>query len=362
MGRPRDREIVLSETERASLMECVRSRSAPHGLVRRARIVLGSASGQSNTEIARELRISVPSVCLWRSRFLAQGLVGLYGEQRPGRPRSHDDEAVAALLNRVLQSRPESGTHWTVRGAAAASGISKSSVQRYFQLFGIPPHRTRSFKLSTDPLFVEKVRDIVGLYLSPPDHAVVLCVDEKSKIQALERTQPMLPMGLGYADGLTHDYRRHGTTTLFAALDIANGRVITQCRARHRHQEFLGFLKQIDANVPPGLDVHLVVDNYGSHNKHPKTRAWLARHPRFHLHFTPTYASWLNQVERWFGILTQREIRRGSFATTKQLIARIETFVANYNSDARPFLWTATADEILQKVAGICKVINGTRH
>ena len=265
MGRPRDREIVLSETERASLMECVRSRSAPHGLVRRARIVLGSASGRSNTEIARELGISVSSVCLWRSRFLAQGLVGLYGEQRPGRPRSHDDEAVAALLNRVLQSRPESGTHWTVRGAAAASGISKSSVQRYFQLFGIPPHRTRSFKLSTDPLFVEKVRDIVCLYLSPPDHAVVLCVDEKSKIQALERTQPMLPMGLGYADGLTHDYRRHGTTTLFAALDIANGRVITQCRACFRHQEFLGFLKQIDANVPPGLEVHLVVDNYGSH-------------------------------------------------------------------------------------------------
>ena len=234
-------------------------------------------------------------------------------------------------------------------------------MQRYFQLFGIPPHRTRSFKLSTDPLFVEKVRDIVGLYLSPPDHAVVLCVDEKSKIQALERTQPMLPIGLGYADGLTHDYRRHGTTTLFAALDIANGRVITQCRARHRHQEFLGFLKQIDANVPPGLDVHLVVDNYGSH-KHPKARAWLARHPHFHLHFTPTYAPWLNQVERWFGILTQREIHRGSFATTKQLIARIETFVANYNSDARPFLRIATDEEILQKVAAISKVINGTRH
>jgi putative transposase len=205
MGRPRDREIVLSDMEHESLMECVRSRSAPHGLVRRARIVLASASGRSNTEIAGELGISVPCVCLWRNRFLAQGLVGLYGEQRPGRPRNHDDEAVAGLLSRVLQSRPTCGTHWTVRGAAAATGIPKSTVQRYFRLFGVQPHRTRSFKLSTDPLFVEKVRDIVGLYLNPPDHAVVLCVDEKSKIQALERTQPMLPMGLCYADGLTHD-------------------------------------------------------------------------------------------------------------------------------------------------------------
>jgi len=361
MGRPRDWEITLTEIERQSLTECVRSRSAPHGLVRRSRIVLASASGHSNTEIARELGVSVPCVCLWRNRFLAQGLVGLYGEQRPGRPRSHDDEAVAALLNRVLQSRPASGTHWTVRGASAATGIPKSTVQRYFRLFGVQPHRTRGFKLSTDPLFVEKVRDIVGLYLSPPEHAVVLCVDEKSKIQALERTQPVLPMGLGYADGLTHDYKRHGTTTLFAALDIANGQVITQCKARHRHQEFLGFLKQIDASVPSGLDVHLVVDNYGPH-KHPRTRAWLARHPRFHFHFTPTYASWLNQVERWFGILTQQEIRRGSFASTRQLIDRIDTFVINYNISAQPFVWTATADEILRKVAAICKVINGTRH
>jgi putative transposase len=359
MGRPRDHEIVLSAAEQQSLRECVRSRSAAQGLVRRARIVLASAAGQSNTEIARQVGVSVPCVCLWRNRFLSQGLVGLYGEQRPGRPRSHDDEAVAALLTTVLRSRPASGTHWTIRGAAAATGISKSTVQRYFRLFGVQPHRSRSFKLSTDPCFVEKVRDIVGLYLNPPDHAVVLCVDEKSQIQALERTQPILPMGLGYADGLTHDYKRHGTTTLFAALDIANGQVLTQCKARHRHQEFLGFLKRIEANVPAGLDVHLVVDNYGPH-KHPRTRAWLARHPRFHLHFTPTYASWLNQVERWFGLLTQREIRRGSFTSTKQLIDRIETFVSNYNGTARPFIWTATANEILRKIARICKVINGT--
>lgn len=361
MGRPREREIVLSETERRSLAQCVRSRSAPHGLVRRARIVLASASGRTNTEIARELDVSVPCVCLWRGRFLDQGLVGLYGEQRPGRPRSHSDAVVAGLLTRVLRSRPTTGTHWTVRGAAVASGIPKSTVQRYFRLFGVQPHRTKSFKLSTDPCFVEKVRDIVGLYLNPPDHAVVLCVDEKSQIQALERTQPVLPLGLGYADGLTHDYRRHGTTTLFAALDTANGRVITRCRARHRHQEFLGFLKQIDAAVPSRLEVHLVIDNYAPH-KHAKVRAWLVGHPRFHLHFTPTYASWLNQVERWFGILTQREIRRGSFVNTKQLITRIETFVAHYNRTADPFVWTATAHEILRKVAAICKVINGTLH
>src|SRR5919202_2484024 len=338
MGRPRKQEIVLTATERQSLTELVRSRSAARGLVRRPQIVLDSAEGRSNTEIARELGVSVPCVCLWRNRFLAEGLVGLYGEQRPGRPREHDDEAVASLLTTVLQGRPAVGTHWTVRGAAEATGIPKSTVQRYFRLFGVQPHRSRSFKLSTDPYFVEKVGDIVGLYLNPPDHAVVLCVDEKSQIQSLERTQPVLPMGIGHVDGIPHDYKRHGTTTLFAALDIANGAVLTQCKARHRHQEFLAFLRQIDAAVPVGLDVHLVIDNYSPH-KHPKVRAWLAERPRFHVHDTPTYASWLNQVERWFAILTQREIRRGSFTSTSELIARIETFVANYNTHSRPFTW-----------------------
>ncbi len=349
----------LTEIERQSLTECVRSRSAPLVLVRRSRIVFASASGRSNTDIAREPGVSVPCVYLWRNRFLAQGLVGLYGEQRSGRPRSHDDEAVAALLNKVLQNRPAGGTHWTVRGAAAATDIPRSTVQRYFRMFGVQPHRTRGFKLSTDPLFVEedtRHRRII----SQPEHAVVLCVDEKSKIQARERTQPVLPMGLGYADGLTHDYKRHGTTTLFAALDIASGRVMTKCKARHRHREFLGFLKQIDANVSSKFNVHLVVENYGPH-KHSKTCAWLARHPRFHFHFTPTYASWLNQVERWFDILTQREIRRGSFTSPRQLIDRIDTFVTNYNSSAHPIVWTATADDILRKIAAICKVINGTR-
>jgi putative transposase len=361
MGRPRTQEIELSEAERDSLSDLVRSRTAPHGLVRRARIVLASAEGASNTEIARDVGLSIPAVSHWRQRFLEQGLAGLYGEPRPGRPRRHDDEAVANLLATVLKSRPRGGTHWTVRSAAEACRISKSTVQRYFRLFGIQPHRARSFKLSTDPLFVEKVRDIVGLYLNPPDHAVVLCVDEKSQIQALERTQPMLPMGFGHVDGITHDYKRHGTTTLFAALDVANGQVLAQCKARHRHQEFLAFLKRIDGAVPSDLDVHLVVDNYATH-KHPKVRAWLAARPRFHTHYTPTYASWLNQVERWFAILTSREIRRGSFASAKDLITRISAFVAAYNACSRPFAWTATADNILAKLGRLCNVISGTLH
>jgi len=361
MGRPRRQEIALSETERASLGDLARSRTAPHGLVRRARIVLASAAGASNTAIAREVGLSIPVVGHWRRRFLEHGLAGLYGEPRPGRPRSHDDEAVATLLTTVLRRRPGVGTHWTVRGAAAATGISKSTVQRYFRLFGVQPHRSKSFKLSTDPLFVEKVRDIVGLYLNPPDKAVVLCVDEKSQIQALERTQPVLPLGLGYVDGITHDYKRHGTTTLFAALDVANGQVLAQCRPRHRHQEFLAFLKRIEAAVPAGLDVHLVVDNYATH-KHPKVRAWLAARPRFHPHFTPTYASWLNQVERWFAILTSREIRRGSFASAKDLVARITAFVTAYNTHPRPFTWTASADDILAKIGRLCNVISGTGH
>lgn len=359
MGRPRKQEIELTENERESLRDLARSRTAPHGLVRRARIVLASAEGASNTDIAREVGLSNPAVSHWRKRFLDQGLAGLYGEQRPGRPRSHDDEAVASLLATVLRSRPAVGTHWTVRGAAEATGISKSTVQRYFRLFGIQPHRTRSFKLSTDPLFVEKVRDIVGLYLNPPDHAVVLCVDEKSQIQALERTQPVLPMGFGHVDGITHDYKRHGTTTLFAALDVANGQVLTQCKARHRHQEFLAFLRRIDAAVPADLEVHLVVDNYATH-KHPKVRGWFAGRPRFHVHYTPTYASWLNQVERWFAILTSRAIRRGSFASARDLVTRIGTFVAAYNAGSRPFVWTASADEILAKLGRLCNAISGT--
>lgn len=361
IGRPQERALVLSQMEREELERLARSRSAAHGLVRRANIILTSADGVANTAIARKFGISHPTVCHWRKKFLAQGLAGLYGEARPGRPRTHDEEAVAQLLCTVLNTKPVDATHWTVRSAAQATGLSKSTVARLLALFGVQPHRSKSFKLSTDPFFVDKVRDIVGLYLNPPDHAVVLCVDEKSQIQALERTQPILPLGLGYLEGVTHDYIRHGTTTLFAALDIANGQVLTQCRSRHRHQEFLAFLKYIDANVPAHLDVHLIIDNYTTH-KHAKVRAWLAAHPRYHIHYTPTYASWLNQVERWFALLTQRQIRRGSFVSAKDLVAKIDTFVQAYNGKARPFVWTATSQQILEKVAKICKVICGTEY
>jgi putative transposase len=279
-----------------------------------------------------------------------------------GRPRKHGDDKVAALLRTVLQSKPEVATHWTIRSAAAQTGIAKSTVGRYFALFAVQPHRSRSFKLSSDPFFVEKLRAIVGLYLNPPDKTLVLCVDEKSQIQALERTQPILPMGLGYAEGVTHDYFRHGTVTLFAALDIVTGGVISQCKPRHRHQEFLSFLKHLDGNTPAAMELHLIADNYATH-KHPQVKAWLARHPRFHLHFTPTYSSWLNQVERWFGLITQQAIRRrGSFRNVRQLVEKIEQYVAHYNEHKRPFVWTATADSILSKVERICKLINGTQH
>ena len=361
VGRPQERVLCLSEGEREELERISRSHSAPHSVVRRAQIVLASADGETNTAIARRLGTTNPTVCHWRKRWFEQGLAGLYGEARPGRPRTHDEERVAQLLRTVLDSKPADGTHWTVRSAAAATGLSKTTVGRMLALFGVQPHRSKSFKLSTDPLFVDKVKDIVGLYLNPPDHAVVLCVDEKTQIQALERTQPVLPLGLGYLEGVTHDYVRHGTTTLFAALDIANGQVLTQCRARHRHQEFLGFLKHIEANIPPDLDAHLVVDNYAAH-KHPKVRAWLAARPRFHIHYTPTYASWLNQVERWFALLTERQIRRASFVSAKDLVEKINTFVQAYNGKAKPFVWTATSEAILEKVERLCKAICGTGH
>jgi putative transposase len=360
-GRPRKFELSLSDAERAQLMAFAKSRALPHGLVRRAEIILRSADGAANNEIAESLGVSIPMIGHWRRRYRDLGLAGLYDAPRAGRPRTHEDDAVARMLRTVLQTRPKDATHWTVRGVAAKTGISKSTVQRYFALFGVQPHRTKSFKLSPDPFFVEKVRDIVGLYLNPPDKALVLCVDEKSQIQALERTQPNLPLGLGHVEGLTHDYTRHGTTTLFAAFDVATGKVIADCKPRHRHQEFLAFLRELEATVPAALDVHLILDNYGTH-KHQKVRAWLARHPRFHLHFTPTYASWINQVERWFGIITQRAIRRGSFRKVRQLVERIEHFVTTYNKTARPFRWTTTADSILAKVDRLTKRISGTAH
>jgi transposase len=360
-GRPKSFTVKLGEEEREILNTYARSRSLPHALARRAKIVVMSADGLPNRTIAKTLDVSHPTVTNWCRRYIADGLAGLYDLPPGHRRRTYDDDEVARLMRKALTERPQDATHWSTRSFARETELSKSTVQRYFTLFGIQPHRTRTFKLSTDPFFVEKVRDIVGLYLNPPDNALVLCVDEKSQIQALERSQPVLPMGLGYVEGVTHDYFRHGTTTLFAALDIANGTVIGQCKARHRHQEFLSFLKHLEKNVPPDLDVHLVMDNYGTH-KHPKVRAWFARRPRFHVHFTPTYASWLNQVERWFGLITQHAIKRGSFRKVKELIARIEHYIAQHNANAVPFAWTATADSILKKVGRLSKLLCGTPH
>lgn len=358
LGRPLS-ALELTAEERRQLTSFASSRSLPHALVARARLVLWAAEGVSNQQIAARLSWSQATVGKWRHRFVAHRIAGIYDELRPGRPRSVSDERVAVLLRRTLKQKPPAATHWTVRQAAEANGLSKSSVHRVFQLFALQPHRSKSFKLSNDPFFVEKVRDVVGLYLNPPEHAIVLSVDEKSQIQALNRTQPVLPMGLGYVEGVTHDYVRNGTTTLFAALDIASGSVLTECKPRHRHQEFLGFLKRIDQAVPATLDVHLILDNYATH-KHAKVRAWLAARPRFHLHFTPTYSSWLNQVERWFGLITQQAIRRGSFKSVQELIAKINRFVQHYNRNSTPFAWTATADSIFQKLARLCARISGT--
>lgn len=359
-GRP-VAPIVLSESEEAQLQSLARSRTLPHSLVQRAQIVLACAQGIAGSTVARRLGLTNATVGKWRKRYRERGIGGLHDELRPGRPRTHQDDQVAKVINTALQCTPPDGSHWSVRSMARHTGISKSTVQRWFTLFGVQPHRQRHFKISNDPFFIEKVRDIVGLYLDPPDHAIVLCVDEKTQVQALQRTQPVLPMGLGYVEGVTHDYRRHGTTTLFAALDVATGEVLTRCKPRHRHQEFLAFLRHIDASVPKTLDVHLIVDNYATH-KHAKVRAWLAQRPRYHMHFTPTYASWLNQVERWFGIITQKAIRRGSFSSVKALVASIETYVLRYNADTAPFVWTATAESILAKVERLCSYISGTRH
>lgn len=360
MGRPKA-ALALTAEQNERLQSMANSRSLPAGLVTRVRIILLSASGKTNQQVARQLGLAKATVGKWRQRFLEQDVAGLHDELRAGRPRSIVDERVAQLVRKTLETKPKDGTHWSIRQMARQTRLSKSMVHRIWQTFGLEPHRQRHFKLSTDPFFVEKVRDIVGLYLNPPENAVVLCVDEKSQIQALKRTQPMLPMGLGYLEGVTHDYRRHGTTTLFAALDTAKGTVMTQCRRRHRHQEYLDFLRQIDQSVPPELDVHVVVDNYATH-KHPRVKRWLAARSRFHVHFTPTYASWLNQVEICFNRITQRAIRRGTFRSVKELVTKIDQFVHSDNQNARPFVWTATADSIFAKIQRLCERISGTEH
>ena len=360
-GRPL-KPLEVSGSTREELESLSRSLSLAAGLVSRAKIVLLCADGFDNKAVAEEVGTSRQTVGKWRERFRTQGLMGLYDERRPGKPRSIEDDEVMVLLRKTLDTEPADGsTHWSCRSMADTTGVSKSTVHRVWKAFNIQPHRQKHFKLSTDPFFVEKVHDIVGLYLNPPDNAMVLCVDEKGQTQALERTQPLLPLGLGYVEGVTHGYIRHGTTTLFAALDVATGQILAQCKPRHRHQEFLSFLKHIDANVPPDLDVHLVVDNYSTH-KHVKVKRWLAARPRYHIHFTPTYSSWINQVEIWFNIITQKAIRRGSFSSVRQLVDKIRYFTDAYNPQARPFLWTATADSILQKIQRLCTAISGTRY
>lgn len=359
-GRPKA-PLILSDDAKQQLTAMANSRTLPYSQVRRAQIILMSADGLTNTAIAEKVGLSIAMVGMWRKRFIDQGLMGLYDQPKPGAPRTIDDDQVAHLIQTTLRKKPKGATHWTCRSIAKETNLSKSTVQRIWQAFNLQPHRQKHFTLSTDPFFVEKVRDIVGLYLNPPDKAMVLCIDEKSQVQALERTQPVLPMGLGYVEGITHQYRRHGTLTLFAALDLATGNVISQCKKRHRHQEFLQFLEHVDANVPQSLDIHLVVDNYATH-KHAKVRNWLAARPRYHVHYTPTYSSWLNQVEIWFNIVTQKAIRRGSFSSTKQLKNRIDTFVKNYNADSRPFTWTATAESILAKINKFLTSFSGTRH
>lgn len=359
-GRPKT-PITLSTEEQSQLNTIANSRSLPHGIVSRAKIILMAAEGQPNQDIAKKVALSKQMVCKWRQRYIEQGISGLHDELRPGRPRSISDEEVAEIVHKTLKTKPKNATHWTIRSLEKETKLTRPTIHRIWKAFGLQPHRQEHFKLSTDPFFVEKVRDIVGLYLNPPDKAVVLCVDEKSQIQALNRTQPILPIGLGYVEGVTHDYIRHGTTTLFAALNIATGQVLTACKRRHRHQEYLDFLKGVDANVPDDLDIHLVVDNYATH-KHLKVKRWLAARPRYHVHYTPTSASWLNQVEIWFNIITQRAIRRGTFKSVKELISKINQFVQQYNATTRPFAWTATADSILEKIKRLCQFISGTRH
>jgi transposase len=349
LGRPPTR-IELSEVEREALEGFVRRRKTSRALAQRAAIVLACAEGGTTKEVAARERVSAATVSKWRVRFSASRLEGLLDEPRPGAPRKITDRDVERVIGLTLEATPRGATHWSTRSMAERVGLSNATVSRIWRAFGLQPHRSENFKLSPDPLLVENVRDIVGLYLSPPENALVLCVDEKSQIQALDRTQPLLPMRPGQLERRTHDYRRHGTISLFAALNAATGKVITETHRRHRAKEFRCFLDTIDANVPHKLEVHLVMDNLSTH-KSPTVKRWLLRHPRFHVHFTPTYGSWLNQVERWFGLLEQRQLKRGSHRSVKALVAAIDEFVRVSNERSRPFQWVKTADEILASIA-----------
>lgn len=350
--------LALTAEDRDVLQGWARRGKTAQALALRARIVLACADGLSNSEVSRQLGASLPTVGKWRKRFITQRLAGLQDEPRPGAPRKITDAQVEAVIVKTLEEAPSNqDSHWSTRSMAKAAGLNQTAVSRIWRAFGLKPHLVDTWKLSTDPLFIDKVRDVVGLYLDPPDKAMVLAVDEKSQMQALDRTAPMLPMMPGVPERRTHDYVRHGTTSLFAALDIATGKVIGQHQRRHRHQEFLRFLKTIDASTPPELNLHLICDNYATH-KTPAIRTWLAAHPRFHLHFTPTSGSWLNLVERWFAELTNRKLRRSTHRSVKALEDDVNAWIAAWNDDPKPFVWTKTADQILDNLANYCTRIN----
>lgn len=359
-GRPKAR-LIVSDAEREQLIAWARRRKTAQALALRSQIVLECATGSTNNDVAERLRCTPQTVAKWRRRFVEQRLDGLVDSPRPGAPRKVDDARIERVIAMTLEQRPVGATHWSTRSMAKTTGLTQTMVSRIWRAFGLQPHRQETFKLSTDPEFVAKTRDVVGLYMDPPTKAVVLCVDEKSQIQALDRTQPILPLAPGIAERRTHDFERHGTTTLFAALDIATGKVIGRLQRRHRGEEFLKFLRTIEANVPEGLDIHIIMDNYGTH-KTPKVRAWFARHPRFHVHFTPTSASWLNQVERWFATLTTKQIRRGTHRSVSALEQAIRAYLDNYNTDPRPFVWTKSADEILKSIERFCLRTSDSRH
>jgi transposase len=354
-------EVVLSDQERDQLERWTRRRTSAQALALRARIVLLAADGLKNTEIAERLGISRPPVTKWRRRFVEHRLDGLTDEPRPGRPRTIGDDRVEEVIVKTLETTPKDATHWSTRSMAAEVGLSREAVGRIWRAFGLQPHRTETWKLSKDPQFVEKVRDVVGLYLNPPERAVVLCVDEKSQIQALDRTAPILPMLPGTPQRATHDYKRSGTSSLYAALDLTTGKVIGALHARHRAIEFKQFLQTIDRVVPAELAVHLVLDNSSTH-KTPAIQRWLAAHPRFLLHFTPTSSSWLNLVERWFAELTTKQLRRGAHRSVRALNADIRAWIDTWNDNPRPYVWTKTAEQILDTIARYCERINVSRH
>jgi transposase len=346
--------LTVTDDERETLEQWLRRRKTAQALAQRASLVLAAADGWSNQTVAARLRVTPWTVGKWRQRFLARRLDGLLDEPRPGAPRTIRDADVERVVMLTLEQAPPDATHWSTRSMAKRTGMSQSAVSRIWRAFALQPHRSETFKLSRDPLFIEKVRDIVGLYLNPPEKALVLCVDEKSQIQALDRTQPLLPMRPGQIERRTHDYMRHGTTSLFAALEVKTGEVLGQCQRRHRSEEFRTFLRHIDANVPDRLNVHLIMDNYGTH-KTPSIRRWLVRHPRFHVHFTPTGATWLNLVERFFAAITEKQIRRGVHRSTRELEMAIYRYIEHHNESSKPFVWTKTADQILESIGRFCE-------